>query len=347
MARKRSTPAATAARPPKSFSQAEDDRRRQAQRELSKAANLAVPIANNEADAEQRFLLNRAVDPFPDIPPALLNSADILDYVSATGMLYPFDRAKLKSASYEVNLLGPYVIHDETTGRRRRGILEPGESFTLPKNSIAFMTVEPFFRVPDYIALRHNLKIGHVYKGLLVGTGPLIDPGFVGKIALPLHNLTENDYEFEGGEGIIWVEFTKLSPRPEWSGGSGARTASYVTFAAEKTREKDVDAYIADAVDLLPAPASSSAMIGNRASEAVSVANEARNTTRIVSTIGVVALLSLGLAAIEQIVSLNYQIADLKVEVGRLAEEKLPPAPTDNDESNPSATPIPSPSATP
>src|SRR6202030_1353083 len=37
-------------------------------------------------------------------------------------------------------------------------------------------------------------------------------PGFHGNLSLPLHNLTANDYKLVGGEGLIWVEVTKIRP---------------------------------------------------------------------------------------------------------------------------------------
>ena len=53
-----------------------------------------------------------------------------------------------------------------------------------------------------------------------MGTGPLVDPGFEGKLLIPLHSLTADDYEIEAGEGLIWVEFTKLSPNERWNRGT-------------------------------------------------------------------------------------------------------------------------------
>ncbi len=159
-------------------------------------------------------------DPFPSIKPALLNSRDIIHYVTATGMICPFRNKKdgedkLKTASYEVDIGDEYLWWDDE-GKKQTKKLIPGESFVLKKNSIMFVKVEPNFRLPSYIALRFNLRITHVYRGLLLGTGPLIDPEYVGPLFIPLHNLTDNDYTLESGEGLIWVEFTKLSPAREW-----------------------------------------------------------------------------------------------------------------------------------
>jgi deoxycytidine triphosphate deaminase len=130
-------------------------------------------------------------------------------------MIYPFYEEKQKPASYEVAVLGKYVYWDEKN-KKHVGVIKRGEEFILRRNSIAFVTLEPTFRIPEYIAFRFNLKITHIYRGILLGTGPLVDPGFTGKLSIPLHNLTTNDYTIVGGEPLIWMEFTKLSWRLEW-----------------------------------------------------------------------------------------------------------------------------------
>ncbi len=176
---------------------------------------LQFPV-NNE-DAEQRSKQYRELDPFSSAPAALLNSADIYDYARVTGLLWPFDPSddKLKSASYEVDFVGD-VHYCNSEGNYKVQRINPGDKFDLKMNSIAFIYLDTFFRLPDYIALRFNLKITHVHAGLLLGTGPLVDPGFNGRLLVPLHNLTAEDYTLHGGEGLIWVEFTKLSPHPRW-----------------------------------------------------------------------------------------------------------------------------------
>jgi prefoldin subunit 5 len=51
---------------------------------------------------------------------------------------------------------------------------------------------------------------------LLLGTGPIVDPGFNGKLFIPLHNLTSNRYVIKKNAQLISVEFTKLSKNDEW-----------------------------------------------------------------------------------------------------------------------------------
>lgn len=156
-------------------------------------------------------------DPFSDeIQPALLNNEDIKKYVEKGCLVKKnnFDDSRLKTASYEMRLLGElhyWITKDD-------GTLEPhcrkiccGDAVKLPRNSITYLWMREELLLPQYIAARFNLHIRHVHKGILLGTGPLVDPGFFGSLLIPLHNLTNNDYELDGGEGIVWVEFTKLS----------------------------------------------------------------------------------------------------------------------------------------
>lgn len=146
------------------------------------------------------------------IPPSLLSAEHIRDYVLATGLISPFylggEKPRLKKASYEGRI-------GDRAFEFRNGILEPvdlsGGSLLVRANSIVFVESDLDFRLPEYIALRFNLHITHVHRGLLLGTGPLVDPDFRGKLCIPLHNLTSQDYEIGLGEGLIWVEFTKTT----------------------------------------------------------------------------------------------------------------------------------------
>lgn len=189
-------------------------------------------------------------DPFPNILPALLNSADISDYIEATGMLFPFRKEDLKPATIALRILGKIVYWDE--GHTKKVIyLRDKDTFKLRRNSIAYVTLEPYIQLPNYIAARFNLKIDNVYKGLLLGTGPIVDPGFCGKLSIPLHNLTNNDYKFKGGDKLIWMEFTKLSNYKDWENSQEEkpRNGNFKVYDSSKNKDSDVETYIQEAND--------------------------------------------------------------------------------------------------
>ena len=171
--------------------------------------DLTKPPAN-DADAKARAEKFERDDPFKDMPRALLSSVEILDYANVTGMLFPFREEQLKSASYEV-YIGGEVIWWDGKGQRHSKVVRRGSPLVLEANSIVFVQVEPTFRLPNYIAIRFNLRITHVHRGLLLGTGPLVDPGFHGQLLIPLHNLTSENYEINTNDALIWIEFTKTT----------------------------------------------------------------------------------------------------------------------------------------
>jgi deoxycytidine triphosphate deaminase len=254
-------------------------------------------FALTDDEAQRRYEKFKSLDPFPEIPPALLNSADIEDYVAETGMLFPFDTSneKLKSASYEVNILGDVIIFDRD-GEQQKKTLKQGTPFKLSPNSIAFVSIEPNIRLPDYIALRFNLKIRHVHRGLLLGTGPLVDPGFQGRLLVPLHNLTTTEYDFRGGDALIWFEFTKVSPHEKWSWNDGGRpfgrSGELRGFPKRKidfTPEK----YLQTAADGLPIRSSISEALEIATQAARRAEEQVRRLREIVTIGGIIAVVAL------------------------------------------------------
>ncbi len=105
------------------------------------------------------------------------------------------------------------------------------------------------------------MRFGSIYisrtyiVGSLLGTGPLIDPGFVGKLVIPLHNLTDKDWCFRGGEGLIWIEFTKLSRNSRWKEREEDehRCGVYKEFPGGK-RELQFLQYLEKAAETKPVP---------------------------------------------------------------------------------------------
>lgn len=157
-------------------------------------------------------------DPYPSIPPALLNSADVEAYARHPNVLLfsDFDRSKLKSASYEIQAAGDVYFwrqSDSNLGWSQEIVsLRGAEEFVICPNQLVYVYPDVLFNIPEYLALRFNLQISLVHQGLLLGTGPLVDPGFSGRLLIPVYNFTNREVSISPHDGLIWVEVTKLSP---------------------------------------------------------------------------------------------------------------------------------------
>jgi len=179
---------------------------------------------DGDTAAEARFRKYVGADPFPEIPSSLLGASAFLKYIRTTALIHPFrgwdheggkpNKDLVKPASYEMRPGGSFFMFDDNGDLVEQELVDMGDKpyIRLPANSITFVSTEETFRLPNYIAVRFNLRIKHVHRGILLGTGPLIDPGYNRPILIPLHNLTNNDHFIALDEGLIWVEFTKTFP---------------------------------------------------------------------------------------------------------------------------------------
>ena len=252
-------------------------------------------------------------DPLPKIKPALLNSLDIKRYVEKECLLDldSFDECRMKPASYEMKLLGTLYYWEEVKGRpeKRCKTISEDDCVELGRNSISYLWIEEPLRLPEYIAARFNLRIREVHKGILLGTGPLIDPGFGGRILIPLHNLTDNSYVLRGGDGIIWVEFTKVSRNSYWleGGQDTERPLGLVSFPTHKITD-DPDDYLNKAGS---SGGVQSAFKGalDKAESAAEAANESAKTIRTRITIGGIAALITFAVAIVELIDSAYQVS--------------------------------------
>jgi deoxycytidine triphosphate deaminase len=281
-------------------------------------------------------------------------------------MIHPFDPsdAFVKPASYGIPLAGEVLFwdeqFDESTGSMRRiecsRDLGRGDQLRLDRNSIVYVTLECTLRLPDYVAARFNLTIPQIYRGLLVGTGPLVDPGFTGRIHLPLHNLTANDYDVVAGEPFVWMEFTKLSSNARWNRSvrdAPKRTGSYRPFPPRKSKRVTISDYLKDG---RPVTSSIPQLVGKAqesAHKAEGGARRARNTSVAVSIVAGLGVF-IGIAAMLVTVwqgnqdadrerdQLRQEITTLQQTVDRLTGSQggsATPAPTRTPASTRTATP--------
>lgn len=152
-------------------------------------------------------------DPRPDLQ-GQLTSEQILYYNDACtltvagGMIRPFEEENLKPASYNLTLGRRCVVEGEDVF-----LTKAAPWLEIPPNSLAVVPMQQVLCLPHYMIGRFNLEIRFVYQGLLLGTGPQVDPGFQGALSCPLHNISNQPIRIQWGEVFAKIDFTKTATR--------------------------------------------------------------------------------------------------------------------------------------
>lgn len=84
--------------------------------------------------------------------------------------------------------------------------------YEVPPNSLVYIRLLEKLRLPYYIIARFNLKVTYTYKGLLLGTGPQVDPGYEAHLNIPLHNLTKDPVNIYIDDSFVSIDFVRTSP---------------------------------------------------------------------------------------------------------------------------------------
>ncbi len=119
------------------------------------------------------------------------------------------------------------AVFEMRLGYKAWGVGEKGEKFeydlnykdaiSLAPNSLTFLTTKEELNLPEDIIARFNLKSKWVHKGLLLGTGPIVDPEFKGRLFIPVHNFSNEHVLVPVNKNLINVEFTKtLNPKHQF-----------------------------------------------------------------------------------------------------------------------------------
>lgn len=284
----------------------------------------------DDSEAVDRANLYKDHDPYPKKKAALLGSDDFLDYARVTGMIYPceaFDKQaqkpdpeRVKPASYEVRPGQQFFRYDENGKLAAIDLGENKDRFIhLPANSITFVSTNERFRLPHYIAMRFNLRIQHVHRGILLGTGPLVDPGYGKNILIPLHNLTDDDYYIPTDQGLIWVEFTKTS----WTKPVSPSSSNKHNVDLPENTEKELKQFLVHANQGRPIRSSIPKAVVEARSAATRAERRARQLEQQIRAFGVIGLLALILTlagVLIPILSLVQDTASVLAETRRDSE---------------------------
>lgn len=149
------------------------------------------------------------------LPPGMLSSPHIAYCVDRYQIIKNYDESCLGPASYHMRVGGNVLTWSRGTkiefelGEKDDNSLNIRKSVDLSPNSLTFLTTVEEFRLTKDIIARFNLKSKWVHQGLLLGTGPIVDPQLHARLLIPVHNFSSQTVTMNYGEQFISVEFTK------------------------------------------------------------------------------------------------------------------------------------------
>lgn len=114
---------------------------------------------------------------------------------------------RLRPAAYTLTIGDKYV---DNKGKHCT-LTEDEPSFEMEPNSIVFVSIKERLDLPYYIAARFNLRVDWVYKGILLGTGPQVEPGFNGFLSCPLYNLTNRAITIKREDEFATIDFERTT----------------------------------------------------------------------------------------------------------------------------------------
>ena len=141
----------------------------------------------------------------------------------------------LRPASYTLRVGEDYI---DSEGNKRR-LTDEEDTIVFKKNSIVFVSTKEKLDLPYYIVARFNLRVNWVYDGILLGTGPQVDPGFTGNLSCPLYNLTNSDITIRRDQDFATIDFEKTTTLTNKQ--NSAEMRNLIQNATDKHLEKRGD----------------------------------------------------------------------------------------------------------
>ena len=176
--------------------------------------------------------------------PVLL-AREISTYVSKYGLLIAtnYEKEKLKGASYSMTADPTYKAWRFNENREKVTLeIEKDENdkayYEVPENSLVYIRLLQKLRLPYYIIGRFNLKVTYTYKGLLLGTGPQVDPGYEQQLNIPLHNFTKEPVKIYLHKSFVSIDFVRTTPLQLDQGVPESRAEFLNDEKWEKFRDK-------------------------------------------------------------------------------------------------------------
>ena len=132
-----------------------------------------------------------------------------IDLFRQSGLLIETDfiANNLRPAAYTLRIGNKFIDSQGKPGE----LNDQNRYFTMEPNSIVYVSTLEKLNLPYYMAARFNLRVKWVYKGILLGTGPQVEPGYRGFLSCPLYNLTNSPIRIQYREDFATIDFERTT----------------------------------------------------------------------------------------------------------------------------------------
>ncbi len=162
----------------------------------------------NERESEAKRL--RGYEPILPDPKHPVSGVLLRDEIARLSqkpfrMIDPFREELLKPAAYHLTV-GPKA----SVGGAERDLAE-FDTVRIGPFNVAVIQTEETLNIPLFVVARWNIKVSLAYKGLMWVGGPQVDPGWVGRLACPVYNLSSEPVDLARGAPLAVMDFVVTS----------------------------------------------------------------------------------------------------------------------------------------
>lgn len=125
-------------------------------------------------------------------------------------LITPFDDSRVRGSSYDVSAGRTIILAlSEREGGYQYIDLEHKGQQVIPPGHTAILQSREFLTIPQNIKARISLKAGYATR-MIFFAGGIIDPGFEGRLWLPIANLSTQELVLGYDDRMFRIEFTAL-----------------------------------------------------------------------------------------------------------------------------------------
>ncbi len=145
---------------------------------------------------------------------------------------------QVQPASYDLRLGAKCYLGDE---QKIIQLDAKNPALCIPPQDVAILSTREVLHMPRDLIGRWNIRIGLIYKGVLLVSGPQVDPGYDGQLYCVVYNFSTKAVILKKDDHIATIDFVTTTPYREHTSRpfiqSRKRFEDYIEFIQSQPRE--------------------------------------------------------------------------------------------------------------